>query len=154
MIKINIQRIATSPGLPDNQHIRKWARAALSIEKNSGDRELTIRIVDETEGTQLNRQWRNGKGPTNVLSFPAGDIEKYSPGLLGDIVLCAPVIVREAHEQNKTPESHWAHMVIHGTLHLLDYDHLDAEEAEKMEALEIQLLESLGHKNPYYCETA
>ena len=153
MIKVDIQRVTTSPELPENQQIRSWVKSTMAaVDKKN--RELTVRIVDEEEGTQLNEHWRKKKGSTNVLSFPSGDAKQYTPGLLGDIVLCAPVIIREAGEQKKTLESHWAHMIIHGTLHLLGYDHIKAEEAEEMELLEIRILESLGYKNPYqYNET-
>ncbi len=111
--------------------------------------ELTVRIVDEEEGARLNKQWRGGNGATNVLSFPAADDFNMIPELLGDIVICAPVVEREAREQGKPPESHWAHMVIHGTLHLLGHDHQIDEEADVMEALEIDRLHLLGYGNPY-----
>ena len=101
------------------------------------------------EGTQLNRRWRKATGPTNVLSFPAEGVEDYAPGLLGDIVICAPVVNNEARQQNKAIDAHWAHMVIHGILHLSGYDHENPEDAEKMESFEITILESLGYKNPY-----
>lgn len=146
-IKVDIQRATDDADIPDNRLFRKWAKKALSVYDQ--DAELTIRIVDEKEGMTLNRKWRKKKGPTNVLSFPYSDETGLANGLLGDIIICAPVIRREAKEQKKTPESHWAHMVIHGTLHLLGYDHIKPEDAGKMESLEIKLMESLGYTNPY-----
>ena len=145
--RINIQRATAIPEIPTDRKIRNWARAAL--EKRGQDSELTIRIVDMDEGAQLNRQWRKATGPTNVLSFPAEGVEEYAPGLLGDIVICAPVVNNEARIQNKTIDAHWAHMVVHGILHLSGYDHENSKDAEKMEALEIIILDSLGYKNPY-----
>ena len=148
MIKVDIQHATTSPEIPENQQIRKWVKTTLSA-VNKKNRELTVRIIDEEECSDLNEQWRKRTGPTNVLSFPAGNVEQFTPGFIGDIILCAPVINREAVEQKKQRDSHWAHMIVHGTLHLLGYDHLKAEEAEKMELLEIRILESMGIKNPY-----
>ena len=121
----------------------------MALNKRGKDTELTIRIVDMDEGTQLNRRWRKASGPTNVLSFPAVGVEEYAPGLLGDIVICAPVVNNEAKIQNKSIDAHWAHMVIHGVLHLSGYDHENSQDAEEMEAVETELLESLGYNNPY-----
>lgn len=149
-IRVDIQRATDEPGIPDNRLFRKWAKKALSVYNR--DAELTIRIVDEKEGAELNRKWRRKKGPTNVLSFPYKDDNGIADGLLGDIIICAPVIRREALAQRKSPESHWAHMVIHGTLHLLGYDHIKPEDAGKMENLETRLVESLGYPDPYYSQ--
>jgi len=146
-IKINIQRAITIPEIPTDRKIRKWVNTALN--DRGKDTELTVRIVDIDEGTQLNRRWRKARGPTNVLSFPAEDVEQFVPGLLGDIVICAPVVNNESKQQNKPVEAHWAHMVIHGVLHLLGHEHDNSEDAEKMESIEIALLESLGFRNPY-----
>ncbi len=115
---------------------------------------MTIRIVDEEEGKDLNETWCKSKGATNVLSFPAGETSEFNPDFLGDIVICAPVLEKEATEQGKSIEAHWAHMVIHGTLHLLGYDHTEEEEAELMENIEIKLLCSLGYANPYEITSA
>jgi len=147
-IRVDIQRVTEDTDIPDNRQIRKWVKTALSVYDK--DAELTIRIVDEEEGAELNRKWRKKKGPTNVLSFSYADDNSNVNGLLGDIIICAPVIKREALEQKKPPESHWAHMVIHGTLHLLGYDHIKPEDAGKMENLEVRLLKSIGYANPYY----
>lgn len=111
--------------------------------------EVTIRIVGEAEGRQLNQTWRQRDYPTNVLSFPFDSPPGPDLPQLGDLVICAPVVLREALAQQKTPESHWAHLVIHGTLHLLGYDHQETAQAELMETLEINILTQLGYPNPY-----
>ena len=147
-IVVEIQYATEITELPTKQQFRKWVGATLSDHRDQA--ELTIRIVDEKEGAMLNDQWRKSPGPTNVLSFPYEDTEnKYALGLLGDIIICAPVVVQEALEQGKPLESHWAHMVVHGTLHLLGYDHIKADELERMETLEIKILEHLGYDDPY-----
>ena len=126
---------------PSEVDFQRWAEGALPEQP---PREFTIRIVDETEGAELNQRWRNKPGPTNVLSFPAG-MDDY----LGDIVICAPVVEREAVEQGKTPEAHWAHLTVHGLLHLCGYDHQTDAEATEMERLETELLQKLGYPDPY-----
>ncbi|MGH8119935.1 MAG: rRNA maturation RNase YbeY [Gammaproteobacteria bacterium] len=146
-IKVHIQRAINTSGLPSNQHIRKWVRAALG--DCACQSELTVRLVGTMEASRLNRKWRNKKGPANVLSFPAGDAHGILHGLLGDIVLCAPVIAREAMQQGKKPIAHWAHMIIHGTLHLMGYDHKKPAETRKMESLEIKILADMGIADPY-----
>lgn len=133
--------------MPGKKKIRAWAGVALSRFRNQA--EVTIRIVDEAESRQLNEQWRKEKGATNVLSFPAGEPGLVDPDLLGDIVICAPVVRREADEQQKSFDAHLAHMVIHGILHLLGYDHLTEQDAALMESIETNLLETLGYTNPY-----
>ena len=112
--------------------------------------ELSSRLVDAEEGQQLNATWRNKDYPTTVLSFPA-DIPDglLDIPLLGDLVICVPVVEREAAEQGKALTAHWAHLVIHGCLHLLGYDHIDDAEAEEMEELERQLLAEIGYPDPY-----
>ncbi len=146
-ILVDIQYIFSNPNLPDKRSINAWVNAALNnSEKNV---ELTIRIVDEKEGKELNERWRNSEGPTNVLSFPAEETLEISPKLLGDIVICAPVVEREAEQQEKSLNAHWAHMVIHGTLHLLGYDHINNRDAKIMESLETTILDKLGFRDPY-----
>ncbi|MBI2992784.1 MAG: rRNA maturation RNase YbeY [Gammaproteobacteria bacterium] len=145
-VTVDIQYACRRSGLPDAQRIRKWARTALGRGRPHG--ELTVRIVNEKESAELNRHWRHRSGATNVLSFPA-KATGVVPEPLGDIVICAPVVRREAREQGKAPEAHWAHMVIHGTLHLLGFDHEKAKDARTMESFEIRLLEKLGFANPY-----
>lgn len=146
-IRVDVQHACTDKNLPADRLLAKWARKAIRDRKT--DRELTIRIVDKDESAMLNRRWRNKSGPTNVLSFPYDDDQQLAPGLLGDIIICAPVVRQEAEEQQKSLEAHWAHMVIHGTLHLQGYDHMHNKQAEEMESLEINLLQSLGYADPY-----
>jgi len=146
-IDIDVQYATDWPDLPDKNNIRKWAETALKdLNENA---ELTIRIVGEEEGAQLNEQWRKSKGPTNVLSFTHDGAKEIAPDFLGDIVICAPVVDREAIEQNKNNHAHWAHMVVHGVLHLNGFDHINPEDADHMENLEIKILEKLNVKNPY-----
>lgn len=146
-IVVDVQKAGNLQDLPDENRIREWIETVL--EGLRDEAELTVRIVGEEEGIQLNERWRGGNGATNVLSFPAVDDFNMIPELLGDIVICAPVVEREAREQGKSPEAHWAHMVIHGTLHLLDYDHQNDAEADVMETLEIDKLRKLGYGNPF-----
>jgi len=133
--------------MPGKKKIREWTAVALNRFRNHGG--VTIRIVDETESRQLNEKWRKAKGATNVLSFPAGGAVPGDPDLLGDIVICAPVVKREADEQHKTFDAHLAHMIVHGLLHLLGYDHVTEQDATLMESIETSLLETLGYTNPY-----
>ena len=145
---IHVQYAVPRRGLPLVKDIRRWALAALDGRRNAA--EMTVRIVDEAEAVRLNSAYRHKRGATNVLSFTSGD--KDSSDYLGDLVICAPVVTREAHEQHKTPAAHWAHMVVHGTLHLLDYDHRDDAEAAVMERLETHILADLGYPDPYKAE--
>jgi len=148
MLELDLQIASQAPGLPSEAEFRTWCELALRQRQN--DSELTIRLVDEAEGRELNKTWRHKDYATNVLSFPA-DVpdELLDIPLLGDLVICAPVVTREAAEQGKSAPAHWAHLVIHGCLHLLGYDHIDDAEAEEMEALERELLAELGHPDPY-----
>jgi probable rRNA maturation factor len=146
-IEVDVQYATDLPDLPDQSQLKLWAETALKDFRENA--ELTIRIVDEDEGTQLNEQWRKSQGPTNVLSFShEGEVE-IAPDLLGDIVICAPVVAKEAKEQNKDIDAHWAHMVIHGVLHLNGFDHIKSEDADRMESLEIKILKELNYNNPY-----
>jgi len=137
-------------GLPDDSDLCRWARAAM---QDPGDAQVCIRIVDEAEGRALNLQWRGKDYATNVLSFPAaappGLPAGEMPGLAGDIVLCAPVVAREAAAQGKETWHHWAHLVVHGVLHLRGFDHIKAEAAAAMERLECEILVGLGVPDPY-----
>lgn len=135
---------------PPVRDIRRWARAALGDE--AGRAELTVRIVGEEESAALNERYRRKHGPTNVLAFPAGEHAVLAEGELpplGDLVICGPVVVREAHEQGKPVAAHWAHMVVHGALHLAGYDHEEEPAAALMEARERLVLAALGFPDPY-----
>jgi probable rRNA maturation factor len=148
MLELDLQIASEGANLPSEAQLRTWC--AIALRQRTADSELTIRLVDEAEGRELNNTWRHKDYATNVLSFPA-DVpdELLDIPLLGDLVICVPVVEREAAEQSKTPEAHWAHLVIHGCLHLLGYDHIEDAEAEEMEALERELLAELGHPDPY-----
>jgi probable rRNA maturation factor len=145
MIHVDIENASTAQNLPADEHFRRWAEAAARRE----DAEVAIRIVDEAESAELNATYRHKSGPTNVLSFPFEVPEGVPNTLLGDLVICAGVVEREAGEQGKPLEAHWAHMVVHGMLHLQGYDHIEDREAEVMEAEEIAILSDLGFSNPY-----
>jgi probable rRNA maturation factor len=146
-ISVDVQYDLNYPDLPKEKNIKNWVNKA--IQDNINNVELTVRIVDKKEGAQLNETWRKSPGPTNVLSFNYNDTETHIENLLGDIVLCAPVIIKEADEQGKSHDAHWAHMVIHGTLHLAGYDHIKPEDAKVMENIEIKILKELGFEDPY-----
>ena len=137
-------------GLPTEEQIVQWATAAIQPE---GDEvEMTVRIVDEAESHELNLTYRGKDRPTNVLSFPFECPDEVELPLLGDLVICRQVVEREAAEQEKPLMAHWAHMVVHGCLHLLGYDHIEDNEAEEMESLETQIMQGLGFDDPYLAE--
>ena len=137
-------------GLPTLEQIEQWATAA--VQPESDDVEMTVRIVDEAESQTLNRTYRAKDRPTNVLSFPFECPTEVSLPLLGDLVICRQVVEYEAAEQEKPLMAHWAHMVVHGSLHLLGYDHIDDSEAEEMESLETKIMQGLGFVDPYLAE--
>lgn len=145
-LELDIQHASSAPDIPDEDSFRRWAGLAL---QDRPGHELTIRIVDEAESRSLNSQYRGKDYPTNVLSFPADLPPELNIPLLGDLVICAQVVAREAREQGKPLSAHWAHMVIHGCLHLTGHDHIEDAEAEQMESLERQLLAQLGIADPY-----
>ena len=134
--------------IPSADSLAQWANAVLSAE-DLHEQEVTIRFTDETESQQLNRDYRQKDKPTNVLSFPFEAPPGVEMNLLGDLIICAPVISREANEQEKAVEHHYAHMTIHGILHLLGYDHITDEDAQVMESKEIAILASMGIEDPY-----
>ncbi|MCG7981370.1 MAG: rRNA maturation RNase YbeY [Candidatus Thiodiazotropha lotti] len=147
-LKLEIQRIVeVSEGSPSDRQLTAWAEAALA--ESNDQVEMVIRIVDEPESRQLNRDYRGKDKPTNVLSFPFESPPEIALPLLGDLVICAPVVSTEARQQNKTLEAHWAHMVVHGTLHLQGYDHQDDQQAQLMEDKERQILQALNYSDPY-----
>jgi len=147
-LELEIQNASTTPGLPGYEQFRRWAEAALAgCRANAA---LGIRLVDEPEGVELNRSFRGRHGATNVLSFPFDPLPGLADcNLLGDLAICVPLVVREAREQGKPVEAHWAHLVVHGVLHLLGYDHPDAAGAVEMEGLERDILLGLGFPAPY-----
>lgn len=141
--------------IPDTAEVQHWAEQACLCE----DQVIaSVQVVDNDEMRELNSTWRGKDGPTNVLSFPMQSPEEVDLKILGDLALCAPVINAEARQQHKPVSAHWAHMVVHGMLHLQGYDHIEQQQAEEMEALEIRILDQLGFDNPYlqpaYRETA
>lgn len=149
MYRIIIQAEPTRNFVPSAAKIRQWAKAALCHKVRRG--ELTIRLVGKKEIQHLNKTYRHKNKPTNVLSFKAdlpADIQLKVP-LLGDLVICSEIVNEEAKKQDKTEEAHWAHIVIHGSLHILGYDHETEAEAQVMETKEIRLLKSLGFSDPY-----
>ncbi|WP_133011652.1 rRNA maturation RNase YbeY [Marinomonas flavescens] len=145
-LDLQIATLATD-NLPSFEDFSRWIKVALPT---IGDEfEVTVRLVDEEESLALNSEYRGKDKSTNVLSFPFEAPMDLDVPLLGDLVICTQVVNREAEEQQKTALDHWAHLTIHGILHLRGYDHIDDDEAEEMEALEIQLLASLGISDPY-----
>ncbi len=145
MLKLHLQIASSSQQkrrfgtfIPSRAQFRRWIGAVVA------DTELTIRITDEVESTELNQKYRRKQGPTNVLSFPSSETP-----YLGDLVFCGPLVQQEAQQQNKSLSAHWAHLTIHGVLHLLGYDHERSQDAEIMEGLEIDILQKLGIANPY-----
>jgi probable rRNA maturation factor len=161
-LDVSIQLAGPRRGVPHSSSLAQWARAAFAISRASraaraATANLTIRIVGAAESRVLNRTWRGKDKPTNVLSFPSGEFASDRPklplssgeSLLGDLAICAPVVAREAREQDKPARAHWAHMVIHGVLHLLGYDHENDRDAEAMEAREVAILRRFGYADPY-----
>lgn len=150
-ILLDLQIACRDPqGLPTVDTLQNWLQTTLNQHHHTA--EVTIRLVDEAESLQLNRDYRGKAYPTNVLSFPYEAAVVLTPRLLGDLVICRQVVEREACEQQKSLMAHWAHMVIHGSLHLLGYHHDTDPAAEEMESLEAAILHTLGYANPYCSE--
>lgn len=161
-LAVTVQMASSRRGVPHARSLNRWAQTACAHYPPRGDRELalTIRIVGAAESRRLNRTWRNKDKPTNVLSFPTAPLAPGNNGVpsrfpakefseLGDLAICAPVVAREAKEQGKTAQAHWAHMVVHGVLHLLGFDHENDRDGDVMEAREVKILAQLGYDNPY-----
>lgn len=146
-VKIHLQNASKHRQIPNIKFFKQWVAAALK--DRSQKNELVIRIVDENESAELNQQYRHKADPTNVLAFPFETPAGVETALLGDIVICAPLVEKEAAAANKPMQAHWAHLVIHGVLHLLGYDHINDSDAMVMESLEIAILTALGFANPY-----
>lgn len=159
IVDVEVQYVSEAEGIPDQAQIQYWVESALTLskelekKKESRQAELVVRVVDREESAQLNQQYRGKQGATNVLSFPfempdevkeSGDMN-----LLGDLIVCAPVVEEQAQEQGKELFAHWAHMVVHGCLHLIGYDHQVLVDAEEMESLETTILTEMGFPSPY-----
>jgi len=152
---LELQIATESTDYPSEEQFQQWLDAALSgFEEEGADAEVVIRLVDDAESAELNQQYRHKEGATNILSFPFEAPQGMELDLLGDLVICAPIIAKEALEQNKQTLHHWAHITVHGVLHLLGYDHIEDQDAEQMEALEIEILNTLNIANPYLEENA
>jgi probable rRNA maturation factor len=147
-VAVAVQKATRAAGVPPAARLTRWALAALERKARG---ELTVRVVGRGESAALNARYRGKRGPTNVLSFPgeAGAAKSRELLPLGDVVICASVVAREAREQGKRLAAHWAHMVVHGTLHLQGYDHENARDAKRMEARELKVLRALGFPDPY-----
>lgn len=161
-LAVTVQMASSRRGVPHARSLDRWAQAACApyLPRGQKDLALTIRVVGAAESRRLNRTWRAKDKPTNVLSFPAAPVAPGNHGApsrfpakefseLGDLAICAPVVAREAREQGKTARAHWAHMVVHGVLHLLGFDHQNDRDAEVMEAREVKILAQFGYDNPY-----
>ncbi|GAA5646439.1 MULTISPECIES: rRNA maturation RNase YbeY [Vibrio] len=150
-IELDLQlAVEQESGLPSEQDVQRWLDNA--IQRFQADAEVTVRIVDNEESQALNRDYRGKDKPTNVLSFPFEAPPGIEMNLLGDLVICRQVVENEAKEQEKPLEAHWAHMVVHGSLHLLGYDHIEEDEAEEMESLETEIMLAMGYTDPYLAE--
>ena len=148
---LEIQRVTTTSSVPDDEQFQRWV-SAVPVARGH-EHSLTLRIVDETEARRLNKEYRNRDYATNVLSFPTelpeGLPDEIRQAQLGDILICAPIVSREAREQSRLEADHWAHLTIHGVLHLLGYDHVQPDEADIMESLETEILGQLGVSDSY-----
>lgn len=150
-IELDLQiAVEDTISLPTEEQCQQWLEAAITLFQPQA--EVTIRIVEEEESQQLNRDYRGKDKPTNVLSFPFEAPPGIEIDLLGDLVICKQVVEAEAKEQAKSLSAHWAHMIVHGSLHLLGYDHIEDEEAEGMESIETEIMQKLGFDDPYISE--
>ncbi len=147
MNTVEIQLASKSKFIPDQQQFQNWVDAVLTDESQHS--EIVIRVIDEDEMIEYNEQYRHKSGATNILSFPFEAPDSVESDLLGDLLVCAPVIETESKQQKKTLENHWAHIIVHGVLHLIGYDHINDMDAEEMEALEVMILKTITINNPY-----
>ncbi len=147
MVTVEVQYAVSDPAIPTEEQFQHWASVMEAGE--NGNQEVAIRIVNEEEITTLNTDYRNKALGTNVLAFPAEIPPETELPFIGDVVICAPIVAKEAAEQGKSVLSHWAHLTLHGILHLQGYDHIDEADAKIMEKLEIQFMSKLGFENPY-----
>lgn len=151
LVDVEVQLVSASESMPDDQQFQLWTETVLA--GKGTEFSLSIRVVDEDEARRFNLEYRGKDYATNVLSFPAelpeGLPQELRQSHLGDLLICSPVVKREAAEQCRAEADHWAHLVIHGVLHLLGHDHEEASEAEIMESLEIEILAGLGISDPY-----
>ena len=150
--QVDVQLAADDGSVPTADDIATWVNRAVDAAGSAGDMEVSVRVVNTAEMQQLNSEFRDQDKPTNVLSFPAGDLAGLPDDAarpLGDIVICAAVVADEAEQQGKAQTDHWAHMIVHGTLHLLGFDHEDDSDAAEMEGLEIRIMTDHGLANPY-----
>ena len=153
-LRVETQFAARRPWVPGAPTLRRWARVTYASAADASPRRVPaprvcIRVVGSAESRRLNRSYRGKDAPTNVLSFPSSELERASDGALGDLAICAPVVAREARSQDKPLVAHWAHMVVHGLLHLLGHDHQHDREARRMERAEVEILRAFGYQNPY-----
>ena len=144
---VDMENVSSCTDIPDEVAVTHWVQAALRCYGKPA--EVAINVIDEDESAKLNYQYRRKNNPTNILSFPANLPESLELPLLGDLAICAQVVAREAAAQNKDLYAHWAHIVIHGTLHLIGFDHISDAEEKKMELLEIEILASFNLSSPY-----
>lgn len=154
VVSVDLQVASAVGSVPDDAAVQSWVQDVIDEMEFGRQCEVSVRIVDEKEGRELNKQYRNKDGATNVLSFPADSESMLTlpadvPCVLGDIVICGPIVESEANEQKKKIESHWAHLLVHGTLHLLGHDHEEDADAEEMEAIETRILGKRGVADPY-----
>lgn len=147
MVSVEVQYAETGMDAPSEARFQQWS-AIIPVECDS-PQEASIRVVKEDEIAGLNSRFRQKDGATNVLAFPAEIPAGVELNFIGDIVICAPIVIKQAQDQGKSVESHWAHMTLHGILHLQGYDHIESLDAEIMESLEVQLMAKLGYANPY-----
>jgi len=145
--RLDIQNVSESALVPKQELLQLWVDSVLK--DGSQNSEIVIRIIDEQQMAEFNKQYRHKEGPTNILSFPFEVPDDIQSDLLGDLLVCAPVLEKESCEQHKFLEHHWAHIIVHGVLHLIGYDHIDDQGAEEMEALEVRILKTIKINNPY-----